>query len=62
MSGRQLHELFQQHGGVAQIHTRPVHGGWANTYVAADGFTRTLNAREEKKWARYMEQKQQAAA
>jgi hypothetical protein len=55
MTGKQLYELFQQHGGVARIHTRPVKGGWANTSVAHDGFTRTQTATEDRNWTRYLD-------
>lgn len=54
MSGRQLQEVLDSHGGVVSVHTHPAtcrhagRAGWANTLVCRDGYRRTLARWEER--------------
>lgn len=51
MKPKDLDELFKSHGGVKEVHTRPVlvkkKMKWCNTMVCKDGYVRTNTARED---------------
>ena len=49
MTKEKLYKLIKEHGGIRTFHTHPCGcGGWCNTIVCADGYSRTLTLREER--------------